>query len=687
MIICPFNPTANDSPLHYSSFPSSPVQIASFSKRMTPFLEGCLFLLLGASVLWKGGKGLEATWLLAGLAFAVTFAYWWMHRSNDRKTDDVPLHLWFVLMLFVLWAVASFAFSSTQNYGLDELLRDVSLVFLLLWVARNMNGKSSAIFLSRFTAVLSITTLIACAIGIAVYVLQPVNRFVGTFYDFRFTTDYWPNAWGEYLLLAWPIATVWSKRFSVVLRSIILGSVLGCLLLSYSRGSMLVFVMQGFLWAGILVIQAWREGRVFQPQISPALRLFLLLCGTGLVAVLIFTGVNQIRARFHDVESVTAKATFTASEGSSSISERQDFWNQAFALSLQRPLFGWGPYSFRFVQPRLQAEVFATSDHPHNVFLKLAMERGWIASLLFAVILLVILLRSLVISLGFAREPAWASDALCALRLPALIAVSGVLAHNLIDYNLQFVGIVFPLWLLLSFLTVPRARLQKSNKCIRIFELMVAVILGCTLIIEGRTLLLSSFGRHAEVRSNVPEALLWYERASGEVFSRDMHLSRGALSMGQGDQTSANAAFEDYASVNNEDARLWVLKGELAVQSGDDASALEHYATALRLGKYNYLEPLEGTLRIFSSGEYLEEAAEQKDEFLEIFWKFGEAILHNAHFIALSQSVETFGRIGDLLQKAYPWEAASVKTFTQKVLEHAEEERAKSLSRRPGFLW
>jgi O-antigen ligase len=52
-------------------------------------------------------------------------------------------------------------------------------------------------------------------------------------------------------------------------------------------------------------------------------------------------------------------------------------------MSWERPMIGFGPGTFRFVQPQLQHEVLATSDHPHNVFLKLAMERGWPAATFF----------------------------------------------------------------------------------------------------------------------------------------------------------------------------------------------------------------------------------------------------------------------------------------------------------------
>jgi hypothetical protein len=166
-----------------------------------------------------------------------------------------------------------------------------------------------------------------------------------------------------------------------------------------------------------------------------------------------FFTVNTLRSQFYPVQSVTEKITFTADEGGSSVSERRDFWNQAWLLSRERPLFGWGPYSFRFVQPRLQTEVLATSDHPHNVFLKLAMERGLPAAILFAIVIICIVFHA-VKSVQFSLPAVALAEAgsLSIQTVSVLIAVLGVLAHNLIDFNLQFVGIALPFWLLLSML-------------------------------------------------------------------------------------------------------------------------------------------------------------------------------------------------------------------------------------------
>ena len=159
------------------------------------------------SILFRGGKSLEATWILTGIAGAVTFALWVRIHKGEMKSRMLPDALWMPAILFVVWTFVSFAFSTTKNYGLDEVLRDSSLVLLFLWILR-MGGSQSEdrfSFLHKLIFALLIATVLSCFVGITVYVFQPVNRFVGTFFDPRFHTDYWPNAWAEYLLLVWPL--------------------------------------------------------------------------------------------------------------------------------------------------------------------------------------------------------------------------------------------------------------------------------------------------------------------------------------------------------------------------------------------------------------------------------------------------------------------------------------------------
>ncbi len=654
-------------------------------ERAAYILEYAALAFLALAVLWKGGKSLEATWILAGLAVLMTFARYWLRTIDSQPQSRVPMDLWIALMLFLVWTVASFIFSTAQNYGLDEVFRDGACVLLFFWMVQALQ-RGGGPFIRRWIAVLAVATVIACVIGIPVYILQPVNRFVGTFFDYRFTTDYWPNAWAEYLLLSWPLVVLSVRRFPAPVRCLVLGFVFSCLLLSYSRGAMLAFVLQIAAWIVIVGVQRLLSGSLVMDVRKNVTQWSSIIVATALISLAMFSGVNAIRSQYHQVESVAAKATFTAAEGSSSISERSDFWSQSLRLSLIRPFIGLGPYSFRFQQPALQTKIFATSDHPHNVFLKLAMERGWPAVLFLLFIFIRILLPATLSGLR-SRRSDQPEDDLSFLRMAGLIAVTGVLAHNMIDYNLQFVGITLPFWLLLGVLSPVKIIPAAINRWTRRADILLAVLLGCLIILEGRYLMLSSLGRHAEAAGDRDGALGWYEQAHKEIFSRDMHLSRASLFLSRGDLDQASGALDEYARVNDHDARVWILRGNVALARGNSGQALESYDEALRLGKYNYLEPLEGTLKILSDGKLSDRIELDKVDFLTTFRIFGEAILHNTHFIAMSESVETFSRTSELLQALYPEEKGNLAEFTGRVLDHAEEERSRAVTRTPGLLW
>ncbi|MBI3816927.1 O-antigen ligase family protein [Candidatus Peregrinibacteria bacterium] len=655
------------------------------------FVLGMLVL----SVLWRGGKGMEVTWLLAGLAGAVTMLEWWRQRRASTMRS-VPWVVWRLSLAFLVWTVVSFLHSATQNYGLDEVLRDVSLMLLFFWMIRTArDDHRNRLFVERLAIVLSIVTLLACAIGIAVYVLQPVNRFVGTFFDYRFQTDYWPNAWAEYLLLAWPIV-LWTLQRHRVLQILCLGIVFGCLFLSYSRGAFLCLLAQLGIIAviGAVIVRSCRPMGANRFSLTTIKEFAIAAVCILALSIAVFVGVNLVRARFHDVQSVTEKMTFTASEGRSSIDERRDFWRQAFTLSLERPVFGGGPYSFRFLQPRLQRGIFATSDHPHNVILKLATERGWPAALLFVVLLMVVIVSALKAIADWGRESREIDRLFLLLSLAAVV---GVFLHNQLDYNLQFVGIALPWWLLLgalaaSFSGRERGESSVSFSITRPVEIVMSVLLLLVTIIEGRTLILSSLGRHAEARGDIRQALGFYDSAAGEIFSRDMHLSEAQLKSISGDFRGAQRALDLYTNQNREDARAWIMAGDLIREEpypkhSDLQQAVAYYERALVLGKYNYLGATYGLVESLERLGDRHALQRRKPEFDAIIRMYAQAIVENTHFIALSSNVEAFSRLMMLLGRVYPRDAEGYRGLESSVTRHAALERQRITSRAPGYLW
>ncbi|OGJ73091.1 hypothetical protein A2454_00135 [Candidatus Peribacteria bacterium RIFOXYC2_FULL_55_14] len=651
-----------------------------------------VFALLALSVLWKGGKSLESTWLLMGIAGVVTLFSSWKQGRQERW-QGIPLVLWWGVLLFVLWTVASYFQSSTGNYGFDEVLRTGALSLLFFWVLRisqSPDGRAYQYFMLRLIRIVGAITLAACAVGLLVYVLQPVDRSVGTFFDHRFHTDYWPNAWAQYLLLAWPLVYYWAfrtwvfQRFNtltvveVLCRSFVVAMVIGCLFLSYSRGGFIVFGGQLLLW---FLLYYFSTRAAF-----PRKKIAILVLLIGSMAFGVFSLANSLRHDFYAVQSVAEKVTLSSAEGASSVTERVQFWEQALELAKERPLFGWGPYSFRFVQSRMQTSVLATSDHPHNVFLKLAAERGVVAMVLFVLVLGFVFLRGMKSELERKRENTHHSP----LGIVLIVALAGVLAHNLIDYNLQFVGIALPFWLLLGLLA-GRVSYEETRKVSanlsRVVEALLVVLLLLAAFLEGGYLVLSSLGRHAEAAGDTAAALTWYERAKGEWFSRDLHLSRAKLLSEQGRHEEAKAAVEEYFTQNREDARAWKRLGEIEVAQGNAGAAKEAYTQAYTLGRFNDIGITEGLVEVLLLQGDRQQIDQRHPEFESLLQSFGNAIVLNTHFIALSPNVEAFIRLADRFAQLYPENAPLYVVLAARADHNAKLERERIAARLPGFLW
>ena len=662
-------------------------------KRTINWCTVCEYVVAGLLVLtivWRGGKSLDMTWLLAGIAAMVTL----VSHTLDRKkhTSNVPLVLWCAVIGFIILTAVAYTQSTTRNYGLDEVLRTASLGLMVLWMMRKAKDAGDGErYISTLVRTIAITTIAACGIGILVYVFQPVNRFVGTFFDYRFHTDYWPNAWAQFLLLTWPLVVYWvlrdfrsntkdvNGRIELLVRAAMVGLVFACLLLAYSRGGFLVFLGQLGLWAFII----YRKTRPQFPLRSITLLLTIILA----VSIGTFLLVNNTRSHLYEVQEVGEKVTLSAAEGSSSVSERFDFWSHAITLSMQKPLFGFGPYSFRFVQPQLQRAILATSDHPHNVLLKLLVERGIVVALIFIIAVGFVMLRATVFLLSDRVE---VGSLQFSLRTLIYLGLCGVIAHNMIDFNLQFVGIALPFWLMLGILmsyldsdclrSVPQGLARKT-------EIVVATVLIVVALREGSYLVISSLGRSAQARGDTVQALMWYERARGEYFTRDLHLSRTELYQQESDYPAAQSALEDYFVVNQEDYRALKRQGDIALLAGEKQRALDAYKRAFDRGRYNDLSVTYGLVEAYLALDMQEEIDAQRPMIDGLITMFSDAIERNAHYIALSPNVEEFIALSSLLSRLYPEDAPRYQVMAAKADHHAQYERERIVSRPPGFLW
>ncbi|MFA5800684.1 MAG: O-antigen ligase family protein, partial [Candidatus Peribacteraceae bacterium] len=495
-------------------------------------------------------------------------------------------------------------------------------------------------------------------------------------FNAKFHTDYWPNAWAEEILLLWPMLlwVLWGRKSKRAgrgrrldwLKAAVLGLVIGSLLLSYSRGGALVFLGQLLLLALLVFLS---RGCVF-----PWRRAGVIGLMTFAVALVLFAGLNHVRSRFHPIESVTRKVTFSSDEGASSISERVQFWKQAVFLAGEKPLLGWGPYSFRFVQPRLQHSVLATSDHPHNVFLKIAMERGIPAAFLFLLFIVAVLTTGV---RKFLRDGGLKDAVL-------LVGVAGVLAHNMIDYNLQFVGIGLPLWISFGLLASGKQKRIGGQLLSKGVELTVSILLLLLALTEGTFLYFSFIARRAEAAGDAAAALEWYNRTNRALFSRDQWLSRGVISLSLERLSDARLATERYLQMNEQDARAWRLLGDIGLRAGNYREAFNAYTRAYAFGRYNDIGITRGFVYVSAHSKLLGARRKDVDELMN---EFGLAIEQNTHFVALSKNVEELVSLSDLMAQIFPADHQAYRALAREATLSAREVRARFTARSRGLLW
>ncbi len=161
------------------------------------------------------------------------------------------------------------------------------------------------------------------------------------------------------------------------------------------------------------------------------LRLGATLCIVALCVVMIG------RLRPQQTLSDNAKARLeTLSSEDSSATSRLEFWEAAISMANANPIFGVGPGNFSANFPQFQREFYFYSDSPHNTFLELAAELGWVGVLFF-----------LSATLALARDikRGWTGSAL--QRTALLGVVSGCLFAG-IEVSYQFAT----LWTTLAFL-------------------------------------------------------------------------------------------------------------------------------------------------------------------------------------------------------------------------------------------
>lgn len=184
--------------------------------------------------------------------------------------------------------------------------------------------------------------------------------------------------------------------------------------LSGSRGGMIAFMVE----IAIFLAFAFRERQ--RQNIAVLLGAFLLV-GLAMIA---WTGGHEVKARI---------ATFASNQHSDITNDiRLQIDRDTLRMFRHRPLLGWGKGTFADVYPQFRS--FYTDslvNAAHNDFLQVLAETGIIG---FGIMLwfLVITGRN-----ALRKSAKWSSNLNGAVAVAALLGISGILVHSVVDFNMQ----------------------------------------------------------------------------------------------------------------------------------------------------------------------------------------------------------------------------------------------------------
>ncbi len=536
------------------------------------------------------------------------------------------------LIVFMAAVILSFVFSQTKNIGLSELVAFLSVgIFYLLFAHKKINWDG------KFLKVLAASVILAVILGYIFYFTLSEPRMFGPFFNILYHANKWPNAFALFLLLSWPVFFVVFKKnvFWKIILS--LSFVISGLLLTYSRGALIAFSGE-ILLLGIYYVR----------KIN-----FKIILGTIFVVILtsgFFFGANFIRSLNHEVIDTEERITFSNNEELTSVTERLDFFNGAIKLIEEKPFFGWGPFSFRYAYNPIQKTLLGSSDHPHNLFLKIGAENGLIALFAFLAFLASVFVIVVKRFKSLGEQNKNFVFVLCT-------GVLGALAHSLIDYNFNFFQ---NLLLLFAFLIFIRSKIVQKETNRNIVPKILAVFLSIFVLYEGAIFTASKL---------IDEDYLRYS-----FYPRNYYLTEAEGLIKEQKFDEALILLDKQIKLNPLDSQSFNLKSVVYCDE-----KYENYLSSeceMLLSKTIELNPLNDIglyLNYFINAEKTGKLKEKKEEIsktvalLETYFKYAQ---NNVHFTAYTGNVESAYELSKIL---LPYLNAEEKSGFQRASEEMME--------------
>jgi hypothetical protein len=455
----------------------------------------------------------------------------------------------------------------------------------------------------------------------------------------------------------WPYAALniasGKSRIQKAISIGIFGLLIAALYLTFSRGAYIAFGIQ-------FIILALFNYKYFLSN------KFKWIAGI-LISIVLVVGTLFIRAQNNiGTYDIAEKLTFANNENITSIAERSNFFRITLNLILEKPLLGYGPQTFRFIYPSKQELLYANSDHPHNIFLKTAFESG-IAS---AIILIVIF-----ISLGVKSiKKADAQKDFMA------VAVAGALAHNMIDYNFNFL-LIYIVFAITLGLLINKLNEQKPTNKTKTSSITTKIIFLSFLTLS---VLLSLIGIRDYFKTDPYSDFETIKRYTESEL--DTHISKYSKSFYPKEfwiqlsdyyftKNNLNKALEmvdKHIANNPHDIFGFLNKGRILYELGKYEDAILAFNTAIKLDSKNSLAVHYYYLKTFNKTNQSPPQQYLKDTLYPILDDFMYYAEHNLHFVSMRPEIDyavcIMGMLKNSVDKSKDWETLSnqLNSYKQK---------------------
>lgn len=361
---------------------------------------------------------------LIGVLLIACGAYWLLLTlSDDKRIGFTPIHL--VVLLY--WGISAVATAlspvkSAALVGWGRLTLYLLMFALASRVLRSPRLRSILILVYLLVAVLvSVVGLRQWFFGadaLATWV-DAESSLAGTTRVYSFLGN--PNLLAAYLLPAVTFSGaaifVWKRWTAKLLALLLTVTNAACLVLTFSRGGWIGFVVMSFV--GMMLLVHWFS--VHLPRLWRRLALPIVLGVSAAVVVLAVATVEPLRDRVGSM--------FVGREDSSN-NYRINVWSGVIKMIRDRPIIGIGPgnSAFNRVYPRYQRTGYSALS-AYSIFLEVLVETGIIGLTCFLWLLLVTFnqgwvqlqrLRSARNTAGF-----W--------LMAAIATMFGMLAHGMFD--------------------------------------------------------------------------------------------------------------------------------------------------------------------------------------------------------------------------------------------------------------